>query len=493
MFEKKFRREIYLLLPAPAAVIPLVVAAAHPVPEKLLSLWCLLFCVSLLFVPAVFFLPCLKVGAAGKRLLFCTCIGFSVAAVFTVRFASSRDTFGADPRRLTEWRGVLTADSRRMDYGRTGYNVRCRKASGGGVTVSVDCNMFFTVKEGPKLRKGQPAVFKGVHRGNYFRVESVAADGVLPPLWAFRARILDRLTETFFIEETVSGAFFEALFSGDRDDLNSVMTEVFRKSGCLHLIALSGMHLGILVSLCRMTAGRIFPEKYLNALLIPLLGFYVILTGSAPSLKRAYVMFVISAFGGFFGVRLPPGDVLCVTLMINALLYPQEVLHPGMRLSFAAVFGIVFFSRRLQTSLCRCLPKAAAAPLAVSYAAQIGVAPFLFAADGVNPAGILASIAASPLLALFMYIRFSASAVALAGTDAAALGIARLSDFVCDMVVSPLVFFAGVPTLPFLPYGFLFFVPFAVIVCAEWSSVFLRRLFFIRKKDKVKQEGVSCD
>lgn len=481
------------MVPAPAAVIPLMISAAQRVPENRFSLWIVLWTVAVTVAAALRFLPFVNVGAAGKRLSVYICIGLAAAAVFTVRFAATRDTFGADPRRMTEWRGVLAADSRRMDYGRTGYNVRCREASGGGVTVSVDCAMFFTVKEGPKLRKGQPVVFKGAFRGDYFRVESVHVGGVMPPQWALRARVLDRLTETFFIEETDSGAFFEALFSGDRDDLNAVMTAVFRKSGCLHLIALSGMHLGILIVLFRLTVGRLLPEKYLNALLIPLLGLYVVLTGSGPSLKRAYVMFVISAFGGFLGARLPLTDVLCYALTVNALLYPQETLHPGMRLSFAAVFGIALLSRRLQTSLCRFLPKAAAAPLAVSYAAQIGVAPFLFAMDGVNPAGILASIAVSPLLALFMYIRFAASAVALAGAGTVALGMARLSDAVCDMIVSPLVFFAGVPTLAFRPYGFLFLVPFAVIVGAEWGGAVRRRLFFLRKKDKVKPEGVSCD
>lgn len=465
--------------------MPLLISAVVSASVPLFALWLSLFVLLLL---CRLLLPKKirrKVPAYGKRALLLGGVGFLVGALFVFRLAQTENRYGVDPQRLTGWSGVLSGDSRRLDFGRTGYNIRCREASGNGFTVSVDCALFVAVKEGEKLRQGQPVTVKGRRRGDYFFAESVTPQGGLSGIWAVRAAVLDRLTETFFVEETSSGAFFEALFSGDRDDLNSVMSEIFRKSGCLHLIALSGMHLGILIGILRLFFSKLLPEKWLNALLIPLLAMYVILTGGAPSLKRAYTMFTVSAAAGFRGVRLPLTDVLCLTLIINGLLFPQEIFHPGMQLSFAAVFGIAFLSRRLQTALCRFLPKSAAAPFAVSYAAQIGVAPFLFAMNGINPVGILASVLASPLLGLFMYLRFVSSSAALVGIESLALSLALLSDVLCHWMVVLLSFFACVPTLPLFPFGILFFVPLAATVTAECGFGRLLRLFFLPKKSKI--------
>lgn len=491
MKRKKFDRAVYCLLPPLLAVLPLLISSALPVPERLFPLWAGLFGAAAAVY--IFMRRSFLYAAVWRRAFLYMSAGFLIGAVFVLRLAGTQDRFGADPERLSVWYGVLSADSRRLDYGRTGYNVRCRQASGNGFTVSVDCVLFAAVKEGAKLRKGQPVTVVGYRSGSRFRASSVTEGGNLPLFWAVRASILETLSRTFFTEETSSGAFFEALLSGDRDDLNSVMTEIFRKSGCLHLIALSGMHLGILIGIVRLCFGKLIPGKYLNALLIPLLGFYVILTGSAPSLKRAYTMFSVSSVAGFSRIKLPLCDVLCMTLMINALLYPQEIFHPGMRLSFAAVFGIAFFARRLQTAFCRWMPKAAAAPPAVSYAAQIGVAPFLFAMDGVNPGGVAASILASPLLVLFMYIRFVSVSAAFAGMRGFALSAAWLSDIVCEAIVILLTFFSEIPTLALFPYGIFFFLPFALAVADGQRRGMPLRLFFLRKKSKIGRKGVSCD
>ena len=190
------------------------------------------------------------------------------------------------------------------------------------------------------------------------------------------------------------------------------------------------------------------------------------------------------------GKRLAMIDILCHSLTVNSLLYPQETAQLGMQLSFAAVFGIVLLARPLQTALCRRLPKAAAAPLAVSYAAQIAVAPLLFALDGLNPGGIFATILASPPMTFFMYLRFLSSAAALAGASAAGLLIARLSDIVYDGFVAVLIFFAKVPTFPLLPFGILFFIPFIWILFRERTP--RRGLSFLRKKSRIKA-GVPCD
>ena len=490
MRRKNLIRFGYIYLPPLLSVAPLTLSVAFPLsPALRLLWWACAFSVAAYAAAALFF-PGLRPRPEFLRAVVMLCAGFLTAAVFCIRFPQTADRCGADPMRLTVWHGSLSADSRRLDNGQTGYTVRCVRAEGADFSVSVDCERFFIVRGGEKLRKGQPVSFSGSWRGEFFRVESVRLTGEPPPFWAFRAGLLQRFSDSFFIEETDSGAFFEALILGDRDELNSVLVSVFRDSGCLHLVALSGMHLAIIIGAIRLVFARFVPRRILDGISLPLLGFYVILTGSGASLKRAYTMFAIATVVRPGGKRLAMIDILCHSLTVNSLLYPQETAQLGMQLSFAAVFGIVLLARPLQTALCRRLPKAAAAPLAVSYAAQIAVAPLLFALDGLNPGGIFATILASPPMTFFMYLRFLSSAAALAGASAAGLLIARLSDIVYDGFVAVLIFFAKVPTFPLLPFGILFFIPFIWILFRERTP--RRGLSFLRKKSRIKA-GVPCD
>lgn len=490
MKKKNLIRFGYIYLPPLLSVTPLTLSIAFPLLPALRLLWGAGAFLAVVYAAAALFFPRIRPRPELLRAVVMLSVGFLTATVFCVRFSQTADRYGADPMRLTVWHGSLSGDSRRLDHGRTGYTVRCTRAEGTNFSVSVDCERFFIVRGGEKLRKGQPVSFAGCWRGEFFRVESMRVTGEPSPFWALRARLLQRFSDSFFIEETDSGAFFEALILGDRDELNSVLVSVFRDSGCLHLVALSGMHLAILIGAIRLVFARFVSQRILDAVSLPLLGFYVILTGSGASLKRAYTMFVVAAVVRPGGKRLAMIDILCHSLTVNSLLYPQETAQLGMQLSFAAVFGIVLLARPLQTALCRRLPKAAAAPLAVSYAAQVAVAPLLFLLDGLNPGGIFATILASPPMTFFMYLRFVSSAAALAGASAAGLLIARFSDVVYDGFVAVLIFFAKVPTLSLFPFGVLFFIPLIwILICERMPR---RGLFFFHKNSKIKA-GVSCD
>lgn len=471
MTNQKLIQFIYFSLPSIALVLPLIISMAVPHSFFLMMVWAMGFIIS----AAMIFILRRKdyFEVIFRGICFLT-MGFLIATIFHYRFYTSQDWLGVEESKVTHWKGVLESDSRSLDFGRVGYSVRCQKVGNGRFWVSADCSRFFVVKSSERLLKGQPvSVEAGMMKG-YLRTEKVEAEGKPSRLWELRGRIIHRLSESFLIEQTASGAFFEALLLGSRDELNSVLEKVFKDSGCLHLIALSGMHLGILIGLIRWLLGKVIPLRWLDFLLIPLLGGYVILTGSGPSLKRAYMMFVVAVLCQPYGRRLPLTEVICLSLGLFALLYPLETQLLGMRLSFAAVFGIAFFSRPIQTELARWLPTALAAPLGISYGAQLAVSPFLFGLEGLNPGGLFASIIVSPLLVLFMYLRLGVSALFLGGFTSLAQRGGELTDMVYGGIVTPLVMFARIPTVELFPVGFLFYLPLVVL------------LFFSLKRGRMK-------
>lgn len=184
-------------------------------------------------------------------------------------------------------------------------------------------------------------------------------------------------------------ALLNALLLGSRGLLSPEEKEAFRKSGVAHLLALSGLHLGILVAGGFLLLGlsRI-PRTWRYLFLIPLVGFYVLLGGLRVSLLRAALMFgVLGVFwilwdwGWVARSWLDPLQGLSFAALLVLLIWPWSAEDAAFQLSFSATAGIILLLPHwTSSSLRRFLPRVLRFPtdiLAVSVCAQIGVLPFL--------------------------------------------------------------------------------------------------------------------
>ena len=144
-----------------------------------------------------------------------------------------------------------------------------------------------------------------------------------------------------------SNALICALLTGDRSGLDSPLTQTFRAAGASHILALSGLHLGVIyliVSRCLSILGRSRPALWArSATTVLAAGFYTLMTGAGPSIVRAFLFILISE-----GCRLSPGrsrsparTLLCV-LMIQLVLDPEVITSLGFQLSYLAMAGITF-------------------------------------------------------------------------------------------------------------------------------------------------------
>ncbi|PNU19283.1 DNA internalization-related competence protein ComEC/Rec2 [Geothermobacter hydrogeniphilus] len=215
----------------------------------------------------------------------------------------------------------------------------------------------------------------------------------------------------------------KALLLGDRSDFSPQLRDRISRTGLAHLLAISGLHLGLLAWLLYQLGLFLYrrstrlllwqaPARVLPALLILPLALYTFYTGEALSTWRALLMFSLAALLLLRGERQRPLDLLQLVLLCLLLVQPLAFYEPGLQLSAAGVGGILLLVPRWKRFTAR-LPRPARkiidVPLA-TLAATLTTAPLV----GLHfhqfiPAGLVSNLFAIPL------IGFVALPVGLAG------------------------------------------------------------------------------
>ena len=135
-----------------------------------------------------------------------------------------------------------------------------------------------------------------------------------------------------------------ALLTGDRSSLSPEIQHVFRDSGASHLLALSGLHIGIIYlvfdKLTRLLGRSPAVRKLRFVLLVTGAGFFTLMTGAGPSIVRAFLFIVINETLHLLTRPGKPVRVLCLALLIQLVLDPSVIGNTGFQLSYLAMAGI---------------------------------------------------------------------------------------------------------------------------------------------------------
>lgn len=148
------------------------------------------------------------------------------------------------------------------------------------------------------------------------------------------------------------------MLTGNRHNIDPAVTTAFSKTGLSHVLAISGLHVGI-VSLCfvlliklvlkTLPVFKATHRRHSAALVVALLPvlIYCIFSGFAPSTQRAFIVLVIF-IAGFAALRTQDSFNSAVTAaLLILLLFPDALFSVSFQLSFAAIFGIIFGYRML--------------------------------------------------------------------------------------------------------------------------------------------------
>lgn len=252
----------------------------------------------------------------------------------------------------------------------------------------------------------------GLFWADRVEVLSESPGGLL--FWTARAR--ETLRSLLFQLPEKARALLSALLLGSRGLLSLEEKEAFREAGVAHLLALSGLHVGILVAggwfLLRLLR---LPRAWRYFLLIPAVGLYVLIGGLRVSLLRAAVMFgVVGVFwmlwerGLVAKAWLDPLQGLSLAAFIVLLIWPWSALDAAFQLSFSATAGIVLLLPSwTDSALRRRLPRVPRYFLdlvVVSACAQLGVLPFLTSTFGYLASyGLLANLVLIPWTTVLLW------------------------------------------------------------------------------------------
>lgn len=214
---------------------------------------------------------------------------------------------------------------------------------------------------------------------NYF-LEKNPTTSIFGAAAKIRNNIISKLKKEDFGEEELS--IIQALLLGQRHDISSETYDDYKNAGAVHILAVSGLHIGILLLLLQfllrpmelLTHGR----KLKLALIVILLWGFAFLAGLSASIVRAVTMFTFVAYAMYLNRPSNTFNILALSMFFILLVFdPKLLFQVGFQMSYAAVFAIVWIYPMMQKfwSPKNIILKKTWQLLSVSIAAQLGVLP----------------------------------------------------------------------------------------------------------------------
>jgi len=195
----------------------------------------------------------------------------------------------------------------------------------------------------PRYLRFHDILFRGYVKSDDWKRLSRGSPGVTGWFADFRSKLIGKFKEAGLEGDELSVA--SALILGHRTELDKDLMAAYAGAGATHVLAVSGLHVGIvyliLNNLLRFLDRYKFGKILKTVLLIALLMGYAILTGLSASVSRAAVMFVFVAFGKAMDRDSNIFNTLAASAFFLLLYDPMMIMQVGFQLSYLAVIGIV--------------------------------------------------------------------------------------------------------------------------------------------------------
>lgn len=206
--------------------------------------------------------------------------------------------------------------------------------------------------------------------------------GFMPIIWAKKLQRSIRNLFNQYVTHPSAKAILFALVLGDKTELDDELSADFAVAGAMHVLAVSGLHVGIIYKvleglLLLLLAGK-SKVRFRAILLIVSLWVYAFVTGLSPSVLRAVLMFtfIIAAKARENSPNFY--NTLAASAFVILISWPNYIYHVGFQLSYSAVIAIVSIFPLLYRFVATKYKVVnwATSLVIVSIAAQIGTAPF---------------------------------------------------------------------------------------------------------------------
>lgn len=170
--------------------------------------------------------------------------------------------------------------------------------------------------------------------------------------WVYDLRNHASQTIDEHIAQPRENGIAKALLLGIKDHLDNDLKKAYSSAGAMHVLAVSGLHVGIIFLIIKIILGRLKKVgkwgKYLFGFTgISIIWIYAIVTGLSPSVLRAATMFTLITISEASSRETNIYNSLGLAAFILILLDPYIIYSVGFQLSFLAVLGIVYLQPKL--------------------------------------------------------------------------------------------------------------------------------------------------
>lgn len=314
--------------------------------------------------------------------------------------------------------------------------------------------------------------------GDYSLTDSNKASRFFKTIYKIRGNFLSVINR--YIKDNKSRGVASALLLGYRDLLDESTIKDYSSTGAMHVLAVSGLHVGIVYLvlnglLAWMKRKKILLQYLKPFLLLSGIWFYATITGLSPSVTRAATMFSFVVFGSLFRRHFNIYSSILSSAFFLLLINPYYITEIGFLLSYAAVIGIVYIQPKIYRKLYfkNWLLDKIWAITCVSLAAQVATFPlgllyfhqfpvyFLFSNLVVIPAAILI-LYGGLMLFVFSFLPVVAQAIGFVLDHAI-----QFLNFLIGLIEQlPYALISGIHvTKPevYLLYGFIIFIAFWLV------------------------------
>ena len=202
------------------------------------------------------------------------------------------------------------------------------------------------------VRPPSAPVLAGFHRDRYYRSQGIDVE-----LIDEGSRVLKQTQTLFQLQDAFltylsrydqpSQAYLRALVAGDRSQLEETFVDTVAGLGILHLFAISGLHVGLMVTLLERFLERFIRQP--TPFIIGFLLLYFFVTGFATSVVRAGLMWILYRLGKPYGYQSL--DAISGAAGMVLLLNPHAVFDVGFQLSYLVSLGLILV--KIQGGLAR--------------------------------------------------------------------------------------------------------------------------------------------
>lgn len=291
------------------------------------------------------------------------------------------------------------------------------------------------VRHQTRIRSGQGRLVKGV------KFESITAI-----LERWQNSLTDRIAGMTIKPDTQG--LLEAMVLGDRQGLDREVNNQFSKAGIIHVISVSGLHVGIIYLVIRKLFSLIGLRRrnlLTSGIGLLLVWIYVGLTGFSPSAIRSGSMITIFEIAGLMKRANGGIQVLAAAALIHLVFDPFAVFSAGAQLSYLAVAGIFlwmpFFSKSGKQKI---ILSKVRSSIGVSLSAQsLIIPPLLFWFGGFPLYFLVGNLLLMPVMVFIFY-----SGIVLLGLDLAGIQagfLFKIVDFAVRLGVDGARMVAGLP------------------------------------------------